>query len=227
VWNRDYGALQGQQAQAYANADLAIANLTTNYQNAIQEAQAQGDYRKMAALLDGYNADRERQMQEAKLLAGFGNFSGYEGIYTPDQINSMRQGWIAQNPLAAYNTGAIDAATYYRMTGQYAPGHAPATAARSGGGSRTTTTDQFAEKAGGTTTKLTGNALSDVSRAAYAIGTARPDEAKAEANRFLAGHPNLTEAEQAQIVDAYEHATHTGYYAPGQAAARNAAKAVR
>ena len=117
VWNRDYGALQGQQAQAYANADLAIANLQTEYQNAIQQAQAQGDYRKMAALLDGYNADRERQMQEAKLLAGFGNFSGYEGIYSPAQIDSMRQGWIAQNPLAAYNTGAITADQYYRMTG--------------------------------------------------------------------------------------------------------------
>lgn len=135
VWNRDYGALQGQQAQAYANADLAIANLTTNYQNAIQQAQAQGDYRKMAALLDDYNTEYNRQLQSAKTLAAYGDFSGYNDIYSPDQITNMRNTWVASNPLLAYNTGAISADEYYRMTGQYAPGHAPA-ATNSGGTGR-------------------------------------------------------------------------------------------
>lgn len=138
VWNRDYGALQGQQAQAYANADLAIANLTTNYQNAIQQAQAQGDYRKMAALLDDYNTEYNRQLQNAKTLAAYGDFSGYSDIYSPDQITNMRNTWVASNPLLAYNTGAISADEYYRMTGQYAPGHAPA--ATSSGWSVYTTT---------------------------------------------------------------------------------------
>lgn len=132
VWNRDYGALQGQQAQAYANADLAIANLQTEYQNAIQQAQAQGDYRKMAALLDDYNTQYTRQMQQANTLASYGDFSGYNGIYSAEQIANMRNSWIAANPLMAYNTGAISAADFYRMTGQYAPGHAPA--GSSGGG---------------------------------------------------------------------------------------------
>lgn len=126
VWNRDYGALQSQQAQAYANADLAIANLQTEYQNAIQQAQAQGDYRKMAALLDDYNTQYNRQMQQAAVLASYGDFSGYNGIYSAEQLANLRRGWIAENPLMAYNTGAISAADYYRMTGQYAPGHAPA-----------------------------------------------------------------------------------------------------
>jgi len=138
VWNRDYGALQGQQAQAYANADLAIANLQTEYQNAIQQAQAQGDYRKMAALLDDYNTQYTRQMQQANTLASYGDFSGYNGIYSADQIANMRNSWIAANPLMAYNTGAISADQYRKMTGQYAPGLAPASSSGGYGGTQST-----------------------------------------------------------------------------------------
>jgi hypothetical protein len=125
VWNRDYGTLQGQQAQAYADADRAIADLQTSYQNAIAQAQAQGDYRKMAALLDDYNKQYTQQMQQAQQLAAYGDFSGYAGIYSDAQIKSMRDAWIASNPLLAYNTGAITADQYYKMTGQYAPGQTP------------------------------------------------------------------------------------------------------
>jgi hypothetical protein len=142
VWNRDYGALQGQQAQAYANADLAIAKLQTDYQNAIQQAQAQGDYRKMAALLDDYNTQYNRELQNAKTLASYGDFSGYNNIYSSEQIENMRNSWIASNPLLAYNTGAISAADYYRMTGQYAPGHAPAATSRGGWTPSTTSTPE-------------------------------------------------------------------------------------
>ena len=134
VWNRDYGALQGQRARAYADADLAIANLQTNYQNAIQQAQAQGDYRKMAALLDDYNTQYNRQLQQAQNLAAYGDFSGYNNIYSSEQIENMRNNWIAHNPLLAYNTGAISADDYYRMTGQYAPGQTPAASSSGGGG---------------------------------------------------------------------------------------------
>ena len=114
------------------------------------------------------------------------------------------------------------------MTGQAAPGYAQTAASSGGGGSRRSSTgDQFPEKTGDNGTPKTGIGQSDVARAAYAIGTSRPDEAEAEANRFLASHPNLTEDEQKQILDAYDHATHDGYYALGQAAARNAARSGR
>lgn len=147
VWNRDYGALQGQRARAYADADLAIANLQTNYQNAIQQAQAQGDYRKMAALLDDYNTQYNRQLQQAQNLAAYGDFSGYNNIYSSEQIENMRNSWIAQNPLLAYNTGAISADDYYRMTGQYAPGQTPAVSSSGGGGWTPRATDNDEEPA--------------------------------------------------------------------------------
>ncbi len=212
VYNRDLGTLRGQEASAYTEADREIADLGVQYRAAVQQAEAEGDYRKMAALLDSYNAERQQAMQRAELLAGFGNFSGYEGIFDSNQISSMRNAWIAKNPLLAYNTGAINADQYFKMTGQYAPGMAPAPTYGGGGGGRAKT-DKVSD--------------SDVSRAAYAIGTSRPDEAKAEANRFIQNNPGMTKAQEQTILDAYEHATGTGYYAPGKAAERNAAKSAR
>ena len=117
VWNRDYGNLMGQQAQAYADADRAIADLQVTYQNAIQQAQAQGDYRKMAALLDDYQQAYNQQLQQAQTLASYGDFSGYNGIYSADQIANMRNAWIASNPQMAYNMGLISAEELARMTG--------------------------------------------------------------------------------------------------------------
>ena len=149
VWNRDYGKLQGQQAQAYADADRAIADLQTSYQNAIAQAQAQGDYRKMAALLDDYQQAYNQQLQQAQTLASYGDFSGYNGIYSADQIANMRNAWIASNPQMAYNMGLITAEELARMTGgtvtgsssrssysgNYSPSYTP-----SGNDNNTTTT---------------------------------------------------------------------------------------
>lgn len=123
-FQRDYGALKGQEAQAITDAERAMADLKVQYQNAIQQANAQGDYRKMAALLDDYNTQYNNMLQQAQLLASYGDFSGFSTIpgYTEQQINNMRNTWIAQNPLLAYNTGAITASEYYKMTGKKAPG---------------------------------------------------------------------------------------------------------
>lgn len=132
---RDYGNLMGQYGHDVAESERGIANLKATYQNAIKQAQAEGDYKKMAALLDDYNTQYNNMLQQASTLAQYGDFSGYKALgYTDQQIAAMRSSWIAQNPLLAYNTGAITAEQYYKMTGKYAPGHAPA--ATGGGGGR-------------------------------------------------------------------------------------------
>lgn len=204
VYDRDVGALRGQEAAAYTEADREIANLGVQYRAAVQQAQAEGDYRKMAALLDGYNQARQEAMQKAQLLAGFGNFSGYEGIFDQDQISSMRDTWIASNPLLAYNTGAITADQYYRMTGQQAPGVTPTAPVYYGGGG------------GKKAAETEGGGEVDISRLAYEIGTSRPDEARAAMETFLASPAaaNMTDAQARQLATAYEHATGTGAYAP-------------
>ena len=125
-YQRDYGALRGREAQDITEANRGITDLTTAYQNAVQQANATGDYKKMAALLQDYQSERNRQLQDAQLMASYGIFDGYRGLYGDDTVNTMRNLWIAQNPLLAYNTGAIDAERYRQMTGQYAPGMAPA-----------------------------------------------------------------------------------------------------
>lgn len=135
---RNYGNLMGQYGRDVAESERGMANLKATYQNAIQQAQADGDYKRMAALLDDYNKQYSVAMQQAELLANYGDFTGFSTIpgYTEEQINNMRQTWIAQNPLLAYNTGAITADEYFKMTGQYAPGMVPAGGGYYGGGGR-------------------------------------------------------------------------------------------
>lgn len=61
----------------------------------------------------------DRAMTEAANRAEFGDFSGYAEIYGSDIANSMREIWIAQNPMVAYSTGAITAEEYMMLTGKY------------------------------------------------------------------------------------------------------------
>jgi hypothetical protein len=210
-YQRDYGALRGREAQDIAEADRGIADLKVAYQNAVQQANAQGDYKRMAALLADYDTQRQNALNDANLLAKYGDFSGYSGIMSDDQINAMRAEydrlrgiededrayareqdalnnnlkqaqllagygdfsgfaklgysqetinamrslWIAQNPLLAYNTGAITADEYYKMTGLQAPGVTAPAAAGGGGGGRDLTwvpqsnTNNLTDKSGG------------------------------------------------------------------------------
>ena len=61
----------------------------------------------------------DRTMTEAANRAEYGDFSGYADIYGSDIANSMREIWIAQNPMVAYSTGAITAEEYQMLTGKY------------------------------------------------------------------------------------------------------------
>lgn len=137
VWNRDYGRLRSAEAGDLAEADRGIADLKNQYQIAIQQAAAENDYKRAAALLDEYNNQYNRQLQQAQMLASYGDFSAMATMFGEDAADNMRKAWIGQNPLLAYNTGMIDASQYYKMTGKYAPGHAPESSGGYGGGGRT------------------------------------------------------------------------------------------
>ena len=68
AYQRDYGNLMGQYGRDIAESERAMANLKATYQNAIAQAQAEGDYKRMAALLDDYNKQYDAQLQQAALL---------------------------------------------------------------------------------------------------------------------------------------------------------------
>ena len=124
-YNRDYGNLRTAQQQAINDADRGIRDLQSAYQSSVQQAVANNDYQRAQALLSEYQNQYKQQLQQAQTLASYGDFSGYSGIpgYSQQQIYNMRNAWIASNPQLAYNTGALSAEDYYRMTGQWPAGY--------------------------------------------------------------------------------------------------------
>ena len=125
-YNRDYGNLRTAQQQAINDADRGIRDLQSAYQSSVQQAVANNDYQRTQALLAEYKNQYQQQLNMAQTLASYGDFSGYGNIpgYSQQQIDNMRNTWIASNPQLAYNTGAITADQYYQMTGQWPAGYA-------------------------------------------------------------------------------------------------------
>lgn len=122
------GRLAQQQQMALEESERQKAMLSTDYNNRVQAAIADRDYKRAAALLDDYNNQNTWLDQNAAQMANFGNFTGYEQIYGPNTAEAMRYFWIGSNPELAYNTGVIDEARYKEITQRTAPG------AYSGGG---------------------------------------------------------------------------------------------
>lgn len=141
----DLTEVRTAQADAQAELENQIAQLKTQYQNNVASAIAQGEYQRAAALLDeyraaeqsvvsvaqsqadlnyrDYTANQGMDADKAATLASYGDFSGYSALgYTQDQINAMRNMWVAANPDLAYAAGSISAGEYYRLTGGYPAG---------------------------------------------------------------------------------------------------------
>lgn len=147
-YQSNMASLAKAQAQQEAEADRGIADLTTQYQIAVNEAIANNDYQKSAALLDEFNNQKQYALKQAETLAQYGDFSGYGALgYGTDQVNNMRYAWLASNgakngDLAyltgqldkAYAEGLITAEQYKNIHGGYPAGSPEAQAASSGGG---------------------------------------------------------------------------------------------
>jgi hypothetical protein len=114
-YQSDYAGLNKSQAEAETEAEKGINDLTTQYRADIQSAIAQNDYQRAAALLDEYNNAEERNLQNAQILAQFGDFSGYATLYGQEQADNMLAIWQAQNPDLAYMTGSITKDQYNNL----------------------------------------------------------------------------------------------------------------
>ena len=129
-YQRDFGNLRTAEANATAEADRQMANLTAEYQANIRAALADNDYKKAQALLDEYNNGYQRDLKNAQILAEFGDFSGFLNLFGEDQAKNMEAVWRAQNPTLAasidYAAGKITADQYYQLTGTYPAGYIPA-----------------------------------------------------------------------------------------------------
>ena len=125
AYQRDMGALRTSQAEAMAEADRGIAELERQYQANVSSAIADNDYQRAQALMNEYNNGYSRDLNTAKTLAAYGDFSGYAGLYGQETANSMAALWKAQNPELAYNTGRMTAEEYKAVTGKYPAGYQP------------------------------------------------------------------------------------------------------
>ena len=126
AYQRDMGNLRTSQADAMTEADRGIAELERQYQANVSSAIADNDYQRAQALLNEYNNGYTRDLNTARTLAAYGDFSGYAGLYGQDTANNMAALWKAQNPELAYNTGRVSAEEYRAITGKYPAGHTPA-----------------------------------------------------------------------------------------------------
>lgn len=126
AYQRDMGNLRTAQADAMTEADRGIAELERQYQANVSSAIADNDYQRAQALLNEYNNGYTRDLNTAKTLAAYGDFSGYAGLYGQDTANNMAALWKAQNPDLAYNTGRMSAEEYRAITGKYPAGYTPA-----------------------------------------------------------------------------------------------------
>jgi len=128
------GRLAQQQQMALEESQRQKALLSTDYNNRVQKAISNHDYKQAAALLDDFNNQNTWLDKNAAAMATFGNFTGYEQLYGPGQAQAMQQFWIGSNPELAYNTGVIDAARYKQITGREVPDYVPPPSEGGGGG---------------------------------------------------------------------------------------------
>lgn len=117
-YQRNYADLRGNELQAQAAAAQNIAGITNDYQNQLAAARADAENRKAAALVEDQNKQNTWYDEQAKLRAGFGDFSAYERLYGPEAAEQMKNVWIIQNPEVALGAGLIDKKQYKKFTGK-------------------------------------------------------------------------------------------------------------
>lgn len=112
----NYAGLRGQEAGAINDANQKMADLTTNYNNALVQAQNESNVKRDQELIKAYNQNRDWYENQAQNLTNYGNFNELKDIYGEAQANNMRNTWIAQNPEVAFRSGMISAADYKKLT---------------------------------------------------------------------------------------------------------------
>lgn len=134
-YGNSYGHAVGQQAYDRTMQGLTdkIPELQQNAFNMYQaEGNRLGELYGMAA--QGEQQQYGRQQDSYSQIAALISSSGYEpndeelaaAGMNKEQANALKQAWIVQNPMMAYQNGAIDAEVYHTITGEYPPDYSPA-----------------------------------------------------------------------------------------------------
>ena len=113
----NYAGIRGQEAGAINDVNQKMADLTTNYNNALTQAQNESNVKRDQELIKANNQNRDWYENQAQNLTNYGNFDELKSIYGEAQANQMRNVWISQNPDAAFGSGMISAFDYQKLTG--------------------------------------------------------------------------------------------------------------
>lgn len=101
--------LDKAQAGETSKYNLQLTQLASDYQNALQQAFAQGNINRAQALYESYQTnkanlqamqetDYNRKLANAQILAQYGDFSGFAALgYTPEQVAKMTSTWNKAN----------------------------------------------------------------------------------------------------------------------------------
>ena len=242
AYQRDMGNLRTSQAEAMTEADRGIAELERQYQANVSSAIADNDYQRAQALLNEYNNGYTRDLNTAKTLAAYGDFSGYAGLYGQDTANNMAALWKAQNPDLAYNTGRMSAEEYKAITGKYPAGYTapvrysyrPVTATGENeipdtGLTEPTMADytKMLEDERAAAARAISGATSQADMLARQSGYQRGDPGyEAFVQTYLSGNPAYAQAKakQAELDSAYYSGTTKGQQTQAQSSALTAAQ---
>lgn len=242
AYQRDMGNLRTAQADAMTEADRGIAELERQYQANVSSAIADNDYQRAQALLNEYNNGYTRDLNTAKTLAAYGDFSGYAGLYGQDTANNMAALWKAQNPDLAYNTRRMSAEEYKAITGKYPAGYtapvryrySPVTANGENEITDTGITEptmadytKMLEDERAAAARAINGATSQADMLARQSGYQRGDPGyEAFVQTYLSGNPAYAQAKakQAELDSAYYSGTTKGQQTQAQSSALTAAQ---
>ena len=242
AYQRDMGNLRTAQADAMTEADRGIAELERQYQANVSSAIADNDYQRAQALLNEYNNGYTRDLNTARTLAAYGDFSGYAGLYGQDTANNMAALWKAQNPDLAYNTGRMSAEEYKAVTGKYPAGYTapvrysyrPVTATGENEITDTGLTEptmadytKMLEDERAAAARAINGATSQADMLARQSGYQRGDPGyEAFVQTYLSGNPAYAQAKakQAELDNAYYSGTTKGQRTQAQSSALTAAQ---
>jgi len=117
-FQQNYAALRGQEMQAQTDLGQKLTGLGTEYQNQLAAARAEAENKKAAALVEDQTKQNTWYDDQAKIMAGYGDFSAYEKLYGKEAADRMKEVWTIQNPRIALGAGLIDAKKFKEITGE-------------------------------------------------------------------------------------------------------------
>ena len=114
-YQQGMAGLRQDEARAYSDSKTALGRLESEYKSAVADAIAENDYQRAEALYSLWKNKSSADEDKAKLLAQYGDFSGYAALYGEDIAREMSAMWAAKNPALAYKSGLISEEEYYRL----------------------------------------------------------------------------------------------------------------